>query len=68
MMALDFQPLSIVFDFIRLLNTFEPRYKLPSHFYFTEKVIPDIKQSVDLKIAELIKNVQYLSFLEHKSK
>ena len=64
MMALDFQPLSIVSDvgFIRLLNTLEPRYKLPSRRYFTDKVIPEIKQSVDLKIAELIKNVQYLSF------
>ena len=64
MMALDFQPLSIVSDvgFIRLLNTLEPRYKLPSRRYFTEKIIPDIKQSVDLKIAELIKSVQYLSF------
>ena len=39
MMALDFQPLSIVsdFGFIQLLNTLEPRYKLPSRRYFTEK-------------------------------
>ena len=64
MMVLDFQPLSIVSDvgFIRLLNTLEPRYKLPSRRYFTKKIIPDIKQSVDFKITELIKNVQYLSF------
>ena len=45
MMALNFQPLSIVSDvgFIRLLNTLELRYKLPSRRYFTENVIPEIK-------------------------
>ena len=64
MMALDFQPLSIVSDvgFIKLLNTLEPRYKLPSRHYFTENVIPEMKQSIDLQIAELIKNVHYFSF------
>ena len=63
MMALDFQPLSIVSDvgFIRLLNTLEPRYKLSSRRYFTENVIPEIKQSIDSKINELIKDVHYLS-------
>ena len=64
MMALDFQPLSIVSNvgFIRLLNTLEPRYKLPSRCYFTENVIPEMKQNIDLQIAELIKNVHYFSF------
>ena len=54
MMALDFQPLSIASDvgFIRLLNALEPRYKLPSCRYFTENVIPEIKRSIDSKIAE----------------
>ena len=64
MMALDFQPFSIVSDvgFIRLLNTLEPRYKLPSRHYFTENIIPEMKQSIDLQIAELIKKVRYFSF------
>ena len=64
MMALDLQPLSIVSDvgFIRLFNTLEPRYKLPSRHYFTQNVIPQMKQSIDLQIAELIKNVHYFSF------
>ena len=61
MMALDFQPFSIVSDvgFIRWLNTLEPRY---SQRYFTENIIPQMKQSIDLQIAELIKKVHYFSF------
>ena len=74
MMALDAQSLSIVSDvgFIRLLSILKPRYKLPSWYYFTENIIPQVKQSIDLQIAELIKNVHYLGFyygyLEHESK
>ena len=64
MMALDFQPYSIVSDvgFTRLVKTLEPRYKLPSRRYFTENVVPEIKQRIDLKVAELIKDVSYFSF------
>ena len=64
MMVLDFQPLSIVSDvgFIRLLNMLEPRYKVPSRRYFMENIIPQMKQSIDLQIAELIKDVHYFSF------
>ena len=64
MMALDFQPLSIVSDvgFIKLLNMLEPRYKLPSRRYFTKNIIPQMKQSINLQIADLIKNVHYFSF------
>ena len=74
MIALDVQSLSIESDvgFIKLLSILEPRYKLPSLYYFMENIIPQMKQSIDLQIAELIKNVHYLDFyygyLEHKSK
>ena len=46
-MALDFQPLSIVSDagFIRLINTLEPRYNLPSQRYFMEN---EIRERLDI--------------------
>lgn len=47
--------------FIQLLNTLEPRYKIPSRCYFTEKVILEIKRNTNLQITEVIKGVHYLS-------
>ena len=43
------------------LNTLETRYKLPSRHYFMENIIPQMKQSIDLQITELIKDVHYFS-------
>ena len=44
MIALDFQPFSIVEDlgFRQLLEHLEPRYSLPSRKYFSEKIIPEM--------------------------
>ena len=62
MMALDFQPYSIVSDtgFTELL-TLEPRYNLPSRRYFTEDVVPSIANYINSKLAEVLKDVTYLS-------
>ena len=45
MMALDYQPLSVITDvgFTSLLQTIEPRYKMPSRKYFTDNVLSKIK-------------------------
>ena len=52
MMALYFQPYSIVSDtgFTELLETLEPRYTLPSHHYFTEDVVPGIANNINSKL------------------
>ena len=56
MMALDYQPLSVVNDigFTRLLQTVEPKYKIPSRKYFTDNVLPKIKETIDTKLAQLL--------------
>ena len=63
MMALDYQLLSVVSDvgFTRLLHTIEPRYKIPSRKYFTDNVLPKIKENIDTKLFELLKDVEFLS-------
>ena len=63
MMALDYQPLSVVNDvgFISLLQMIEPKYKVPSRKYFTENVLPKIKENIDTKLAQLLKDVEFLS-------
>ena len=44
MVALDYQPISIVEDvgFKRLVNTLEPKYNLPSRKYVTETILHKI--------------------------
>ena len=63
MMALDYQPLSVVTDvgFTSLLQTIEPRYKIPSRKYFTDNVLPKIKENIDTKLAQSLKDVEFLS-------
>ena len=63
MMALDFQPYSIVSDtgFTALLKTLEPRYTLPSRRYFTEDVVPGIASAINSKLAVVLKVVTYFS-------
>ena len=63
MMALDFQPYSIVSDtsFTELLKTLEPRYILPNCRYFTEDVVPRIANNISSKLAEVLKDFTYLS-------
>ena len=47
--------------FTSLLQTIEPRYKIPSRKYFADNVLPKIKESIDAKLAQLLKDVEFLS-------
>lgn len=63
MIATDNQPFSVVQDtgFNRLIKTLEPRYVLPSRKYFSESIVPDIKEKINAKLAEMLVDVPYLS-------
>lgn len=63
MIATDNQPFSVVHDtgFSRLIKALEPRYVLPSRKYFSETIVPDIKDKVNAKLAEMLVDVPYLS-------
>ena len=47
-MAKDLRPISVVDNpgFRYIVNTLEPRYKIPSRTYFAEKVIPQLYEEV----------------------
>ncbi len=64
MIALDCQPFSVVQDvgFVRLLNTLEPRYSVPSRRYITETILPRIKDGVASEVRKAIAGVQWFSF------
>jgi hypothetical protein len=42
--AVDLQPFSVVENtgFKRLIQNLQPKYKIPSRFYFTQKMLPEI--------------------------
>ena len=63
MIAIDNQPFSVVHDtgFNRLIKTLEPRYVLPSRKYFSQNIVPDIKEKINAKLAEILVDVPYLS-------
>ncbi|XP_026284719.2 zinc finger BED domain-containing protein 4-like [Frankliniella occidentalis] len=56
MIALDYQPISIVEDkgFRALINLLEPRYVLPSRKWLSGKGLPDLYQEIRGKIQEEI--------------
>jgi hypothetical protein len=62
MICIDLRPLSLVENqgFSSLVEVLEPRYKMPSRKYFSDKIIPELFESVkkniilDLKFAEFI--------------
>ena len=39
----------------------EPRYTLPSRKYFVDSVVPDIKDKINEKLAEMLVDVPYVS-------
>ena len=63
MIATNNQPFSVIHDtgFNRLIKTLEPRYMLPSQKYFSESIVPDIKEKINAKLAEMLVDVPYLS-------
>uniref|UniRef100_A0A1X7V2B8 Uncharacterized protein n=1 Tax=Amphimedon queenslandica TaxID=400682 RepID=A0A1X7V2B8_AMPQE len=64
MIALDFQPFSIVSDegFKSLLHTLEPRYTLPSRQCFTDSVFTSIHQGIVSKLKYEIASAPSCSF------
>ena len=50
MIATDNQPFSVVhdtgFNYNHLIKTLESRYVLPSQKYFSESIVPDIKEKI----------------------
>ena len=63
MIATNNQPFSAVHDtgFNRLIKTLKPRYVLPSWKYFLKSIVPDIKEEINAKLAEMLVDVLYLS-------
>ena len=63
LIAVDNQPFSVVDDigFNRLIHHLEPRYKLPSRWYFSETLIPSIYDKLKLLVAELVQVQHYVS-------
>ena len=64
MICVDNQPIAMVEDvgFTRLMKTLRPRYLLPKRKYFTEKVIPQIKEKIMSKINSFIAKAEAMSF------
>lgn len=64
MIALDFQPFSIVEDagFSRLLGSVESRYNIPSRRYITETVMPKIHDRTKNAVFQEITDVPNISF------
>jgi len=64
MIAVDIQPYSIVEDdgFKSLMSLMDPRYVLPSRKYFTEKVIPEMYDTVMASVQADIDKAKFVSF------
>jgi hypothetical protein len=64
MIAKDIQPISIVddFGFRQLLNVIEPRYKLPSLRFITEKILEKLNNDVrsNIKVQLIAKSISFL--------
>ena len=63
MIAIDFQPFSIVEDegFKRLLRILDKRYQLPCRKQFSEKVIPQMYGELREKVSAVIKSAMFLA-------
>ena len=64
MMALDFQPLSIVDDkgFSSLVKLLEPRYVLPSRRYMSNNVLPQVYNGIEKEVRAELSGITSLSF------
>ena len=63
MMALDFQPFSIVEDtgFTALINHLDPRYKVPSRKYFSTTLIPEMYDQAKEKVKKTISQQSHIA-------
>ena len=64
MLAVDFQPLSMVEDagFKRVLQILEPHYKCPSRKYFTDTILSKIYTGMREEVSKLIGGAKHISF------
>ena len=63
MIAIDCQPISVVDDlgFVRVLQTAEPRYSIPSRKYITESILPDIHANITAKVKDELARARWIS-------
>jgi len=63
MIAVDSEPFTLVdhIGFTRLMKLVEPRYKLPSDKYFSEKLIPEMYGKVCEKVKVLVSEADHVS-------
>ena len=63
MMALDFQPFSIVEDtgFRALINHLDPRYHIPSRKYFSTTLIPEMYDQTKEKVKKTISQQAHIA-------
>ena len=63
MIAVDSEPFTLVdhIGFTRLMKLVEPRYKLPSDKYFSEKLIPEVYGKVCEEVKVLVSEVGHVS-------
>nr|XP_055035499.1 E3 SUMO-protein ligase ZBED1-like [Misgurnus anguillicaudatus] len=61
--AKDLQPFSVVDNegFRRLVNTLEPKYKIPSRPYFSQTCLPAIYKETMAKVAQSLKQAESIS-------
>ena len=66
MIALDGQPISVVEDpgFINLINSLEPRYKIPSRKYLTDNLFSRIITGVKAELNKLLKTMSNITVLQ----
>jgi len=52
LIALDLQPLSIVENkgFKELLTILQPRFKIPSRYYFTNHILPELYDEIKVEL------------------
>jgi hypothetical protein len=64
MIATDIQPIQMVENegFKNLIGILEPRYKIPSRKFFSENVLPNLFQQVNIKIKQLMNGNAGISF------
>ena len=60
----DNEPFSIVHRvvFMRLMNSIEPRYSLPSDRYFSDTLISEMYRNVKEKVTDLVKEKGHVKY------
>lgn len=63
MIALDFQPLSMVEDegFKILIQSLRPEYTLPSRKTLSDKILPELYNDIKCKIIKMLEEIEYIS-------